>query len=30
VSYEESSKYIWRKCAKETFAFLSMLTNHKQ
>lgn len=30
VSYEESLKYNWRKCAKETFAFLSMLTNHKQ
>lgn len=28
VSYKESSRYNWRKCAKETFAFLSTLTNH--
>lgn len=28
-SYEESLKYNWRKCAKETFAFLSTIANHK-
>lgn len=28
LSYQESFKYNWQKCAKETFAFLSTLTNH--
>ncbi|MHA8087431.1 glycosyltransferase family 4 protein [Aquirufa sp. Wall-65K1] len=28
LSYQESFKYNWQKCAKETFAFLATLTNH--